>query len=234
MFVTCYYDIYNDREKFVMYLDLFSRLGNSGLPILLFTDPSLVSYFTEYKFVTVIGITLELCELYSIGMKCSAPLPSVRNIQKDTKEYLSLINTKIEFIKKASDFVKDDTFIWVDFGIFKIIKDSEGFLHKLKDLHEHTYTNIVLPGCWNAGAHYSNDTVNWRFCGGIIIIPREHIDTFYNHSKSVLIHLCEHYKLVWEVNVWYIIEHDHAKDIIHWYSADHNDSIVRNFNMLYN
>jgi hypothetical protein len=32
-------------------------------------------------------------------------------------------------------------------------------------------------------------------------------------------------------NVWYIIEYGMAKDIIDWYSADHNDSIIFNLDI---
>ena len=63
MLVTCYYDVYNNPEMVNRYLELFSMLGNSGLPIILFTDPSLASRF-NFPYVTVISVTLETFELY--------------------------------------------------------------------------------------------------------------------------------------------------------------------------
>lgn len=228
MIVTCYYDIYNN-GNFLKYLELFSRLGNSGIPIILFTDPTFVSHFS-FPNVTVIGASLETFELYTIGYNYHGELPKNRTASKDTKEFLSLMNTKIEFIKKASEMVKDDTFIWIDFGILKIVKNIDRFLKKLKVINEMTLTNIKIPGCWGFESPFSTNSVNWRFCGGFFAIPRHHIDTFYNHSKNVLTDFCTmpQYTLTWETNVWYIIEYCAAKDIIDWYFADHDESILLN------
>ena len=225
MLVTCYYDIYNNLENFTTYMQYFSDLGNSGIPVILFTDPSLASRF-NFPYVTVISVPLETFELYSIGMKYNGELPSNRNLIKDIKEYLSLMNTKIEFVKKAAELVEVDTFIWVDFAIFKLIKNKDDFIKKIKLTNEKKYTNMAIPGCWNFGTPFSYDSVNWRFCGTLFIIPRHHIDTFYNHSKKVVIDFCTQYKLTWEVNIWNIIEYYAAKDIIDWYFADHNDSLL--------
>lgn len=230
MLVTCYYDIYNKPENFATYLELFSKLGNSGIPIILFTDPSLVSNFESFTSVRVIGIPLESYELYSIANNYNGNLPSSRTPTKDTKEFLSLMNTKIEFVKKAAELCEDDTFMWIDFGILKIIKNKDRFINKLREVNERKFTKITIPGCWGYGQPFSCDAVNWRFCGGFFVIPRHHIDTFYNHSRHVLSDFCtlHQYKLTWETNVWYIIEFCAAKDIIDWYFADHDDSIVLN------
>jgi hypothetical protein len=231
MIVTCYYDIYNN-GNFLKYLELFSTLGNSGISIILFTDPVFVSSFS-FPNVTVIGVSLETFELYSIGIKYNGSLPSNRNQYKDTKEFLSLMNSKIEFIKRASETVNDDTFLWIDFGILKIVKNTDCFIKKLKLINEMTFTKIKMPGCWEFKSPYSHDYVNWRFCGGFFAIPRHHIDTFYSHSKNILTDLCilPQKKLTWETNVWYIIQYGMAKDIIDWYSADHNDSIILNLDI---
>lgn len=225
MFITCYYDIYNKPENFDLYSEWFHKL--SEFPFILFTDPSLVSKF-NFPSVTVIGLPLETFELYSIANRYNGELPLCRNELKDTKNFLALMNTKIEFIKKASEMVQDDTFIWIDCGIFKIIKNTELVINKLKQIHTIQYNQIIMPGCWNVGINYSNDSVYWRFCGGFFVIPRQHIDTFYDYSKNVLTDLCTYHKLTWETNIWYIIEQNKANGIIRWYSADHNDSIILN------
>ena len=226
MIVTSYYDIYNNPDSVVTYLTLFTDLGNSGIPIILFTESHLESHFKEFPCVTVVCVPLEQFELYRIGCNYNGELPSNRNATKDTKEFLSLMNTKIEFIKKAAERTEDDTFLWVDFGILKIVKNREQFISKLKSINERKFTNISIPGCW-VNSSFSVNTVNWRFCGGFLVIPRHHIDTFYNHSKNVLTDFCTlpQYKLTWETNIWYVIEYCVGKDI-EWYLADHNDSII--------
>jgi hypothetical protein len=231
MLVTSYYNIYNKPEKFIEYIYLFFDLAASGIPIIVFTDPSLVDKFRIFpSSVKVIGIPIESFELYSIGMNYSRELPNNRNPNKDTKKYLSLMNTKIEFILRASEItdINIDTFIWIDFGILKIIKNINEFINKLRLINNKTFQKIIMPGCWKFGTEFNVDNVNWRFCGGFFIIPRKHIYTFYDHSKIVLNDFCTllNYKLTWETNIWNFIEYFRCKDIIEWYSADHNDSII--------
>ena len=149
--------------------------------------------------------------------------------EKDTKDFFALMNTKVEFVKKASELFNNDTFTWIDFGILKLVKKPERFISKLKLINENKFNKIIIPGCWEAGRKFSVDTVNWRFCGTIFVAPRHLIEIFYDSSKHVLNDFCSkpQYKLTWEVNVWCIVE-SCTKDIIEWCSADHNDSLVLN------
>lgn len=237
MFVTAYYDIYNKPNAFTNYLNLFNDLASSGLPITIFTDPSLVDKFRIFPCnLKVLGMPLESFELYSICKNYNGALPNHRNTQKDTKEFLALMNTKPEFIKKAAEILNDDTFIWIDFGILKIVKNTELFIQTLKLVNEKKYEKITIPGCWEINSPFSLDRVNWRFCGGFFIMPRHHIDTFYNHCKTVITDFCTlpQYKLTWETNVWFIAEFSGARDIIDWYLADHDDSIILNITNLIN
>lgn len=232
MLVTCYYDIYGKPEKFMEYLSLFYDLGISGIPITLFTDPSLVYKFRIFPpSVTVIGIPLIDFELYSTGMAYDRDLPSSRSTGKDTKEFFSLMNTKIEFVKKASErWPERDTFMWIDFGILKIVKNTERFINKLAEIGNHSYTKMIIPGCWSIGRTFSVEQIHWRFCGGFFVIPRHYIPSFYKHSATVLNDFCSMpiYKLTWETNVWTTIEFCAEQANIQWYFADHDDTIVLN------
>jgi hypothetical protein len=237
MIVTSYYDIYNKPERFIEYLYLFYDICISGIPIILFTDPSLVSKFRIFPpSVKVIGVPLQSFELYSIASSYNGELPTGRTASKDTKEFLALMNTKVEFILKASEISEDKTFIWVDFGILKIIKNQERFINKLQSINEKSFDKIMIPGCWGIGRNFSVDEVNWRFCGGVFVIPRHHIQMFYNHSKNVLKDFCTLpiYKLTWETNVWNIVEYCGCREDIQWYFADHNDSILHNIDTAIN
>jgi len=232
MLVTCYYDIYGKPEKFMDYLYLFYDLGISGIPITLFTDPSLVYKFRIFpSTVTVIGMPLTEFELYRMGMAYDRDLPSGRTPEKDTKEFFSLMNTKIEFVKKAAErWPEIDTFSWIDYGILKIVRHSDRFLQKLADLDQKRFTKMVIPGCWSIGQLFSVESIHWRFCGGFFITPRNYIDRFYEHSRGVLRDFCtmDFYKLTWETNVWSTIEFCAEHQNIVWYFADHDDTIVLN------
>jgi hypothetical protein len=238
MLVTCYYDIYNRPAKFMDYLYLFYDLGISGIPITLFTDPSLVYKFRIFPpTVTVIGLPLADFELYQKGMSYNRDLPAYRTPEKDTKAFFSLMNTKIEFVKKAAERWPDrETFMWIDYGILKIVKDMERFLAKLRELCQRRFTKMVIPGCWSLGQAFSVEQIHWRFCGGFFVIPRDYIDTFYGHSRGVLNDFCtmDFYKLTWETNVWSTIEFCAERENIMWYFADHDDTIVLNIDYVMN
>jgi hypothetical protein len=229
MIVTCFYDIYNKPENFTKYFDLFYKIGNSGIPIILFTAPNLVEHFKVFSSVNVIGLDLKSFELYNLCMAYNGELPNIRCPKKDTKEFLSLMNSKIEFVLKASEISDNDTFVWVDFGILKIINNIENFINKLKLINEKKFEKITIPGCWKKGHAFSVNKVNWRFCGGILIIPKKYIQSFYDYSKITIDEFCSlpDLKLTWETNIWNIIEERYFKnDEIHWYSANHDDRIL--------
>lgn len=238
MLVTSFYEIYGKPERIPQYFKWFEPLGYSGLPIIVFTESEFVHLFDKYPAtVRVIPLSLKSLELYQIGMNYRRELPAYRTPEKDTQEFLSLMNTKIELLKHAAIHCDDDTLIWIDFGIFKIMKTPKKVIAKLFQLTHLSFHKIVIPGCDTYLKHGCfPDRVNWRFCGGFFVMPRQHLDTFYTDSKNVLSSFCDdpQYKLTWEVNVWYIIEMCTGRKNIIWYYAGHEDTIVLNIENVLN
>lgn len=237
MLVTCYYDIYQKPERFLEYLYLFYDLAVSGLPILLFTDPALVPKFRIFSSllnIKVIPVPLQEFVLYQLAMSYQGALPVNRTPQKDTKEFYALMNTKMEFIHKAMEHTTDETLIWIDYGILKIVKNQERFLNKLQEVNETQFHKLTIPGCWGFGRTLHVDSIHWRFCGGFFVMPRHLSSLFYEHSRNVLKDFCTlpQYKLTWETNVWTVIESCAERSKIDWYFADHNDTIVLNIQEL--
>lgn len=230
MFITSLYDLYGNPEAMRSYLELFRPLAESGLPFLVFTDPSLLPLWDVYPNSTlrIIPLSLSECELYQIGMAYQGDLPTHRHPTKDTKEFFSLMNTKIEFLQKAAALTNDPTLIWLDMGLLKIATNKERCIERLHALHTSAFEKITIPGCWSHMPACDVNRVNWRFCGGLLIVPRRFLERFYNHSKNVLKDFCTLpiYKLTWETNVWSVIEYCAEKENILWYQADHNDSMI--------
>ena len=229
MFITCLYDLYGNPCAMQTYLDHFRPLAESGLPFLLFTDPSSCPLWNiDYPNVRIIPLRLSDCELYQIGMAYQGELPSHRHPTKDTKEFFSLMNTKIEFMKKGAALTDHNTLIWLDIGLLKIAANKERCIQHLHAIHRHIYDKITIPGCWSHMPACDLNHVNWRFCGGLLIMPRMFLDRFYDHSKNVLTDFCTLpiYRLTWETNVWSVIEYCAERDNILWYQADHNDSMI--------
>lgn len=230
MFVTAYYDIYGTPEQFDTYLTLFRPLGMSGLPIIVFVDPSDVDRYHEFPdSVHIIGRSLDTFELYQMAMAYKGELPAHRNETKDTKAFLALMNTKVEFLKAAKDIRNNSmNWIWIDYGIMKIMKNPTRVIEHLHDIFQTSYHKITIPGCWSYGHAFSVDSIHWRFCGGFLILPDAHLLRFYDHHRGVLTDFCTlpQYKLTWETNVWSVIEFCAERENIQWYFADHNDTIV--------
>jgi hypothetical protein len=174
---------------------------------------------------------LDSFELYRMGMNYNGDLPNDRSPEKDTKEFFSLMNTKTEFVKKASELYPDaEQMAWIDFGILKIARNTERFIKRLQKIHDMPHSKIMIPGCWAQGLPMDVNAIQWRFCGGFLLIPKQFIDEFFQHSKNVLRDFCTmpQYKLTWETNVWYIIEVYAEQHNIKWYFADHDDSMILN------
>lgn len=231
MFVTSFYNIYDNQDRFFEYMSLFYDIAISGIPIVIFVDPCMVSKLRIFpKSVHVVGLPLEDCEIYHLAIAYTGELPTGRTIVKDTKEFMGLMNCKPEFLKRAAALFPADKYVWIDVGIMKIIKNPERCIAKLHDIESRTFTKITFGGCWSFGRPMNVDQIHWRVAGGMIVIPSSFIDEFYNHCKGVVRDFCSlpQYKLTWETNVWSIVELFAMKDNMQWYHCDHNDSLVLN------
>ena len=231
MFVTSFYNIYSDKCRFFEYMTLFYDIGISGLPIVIFVDPSMVYKLRIFpKSVHVVGLPLKDCEIYRQAMAYTRELPVGRTASKDTKEFMGLMNCKPEFIKRAAALFPAEKYIWIDVGIMKIVKKPEQCIAKLHELEGRSFPKIRFGGCWEFGRPMNVEHIHWRVAGGMIIIPSGLVDEFYNHCKGVVRDFCTlpQYKLTWETNIWSVVELFAMKDNMSWYMCDHDDSLILN------
>ncbi len=231
MIVTCLYDIGHHDDRILELRYWFEELALHGLPITVCTEPSLLPLFSQLpNSVRVLALPKECLELYSIAMSYQGELPVHRNRAKDTKEYLALLNTKLEWMYRISEIVEDDTFVWLDIGILKHIRDTHRFLDELERIHRQSFDKVVLPG-WSEASSFSADTVTSHFFGCFFVVPRKHLGAFFKHSKTVLTDMCTQsmYKLCWETNIWTIIDSCAMYDDIRWYTCDQDDSLILSF-----
>jgi hypothetical protein len=231
MLVTAFYNIYPGKDRFFEYMSLFYDLAISGIPIIIFVEPSMVYKLRIFpSTVHVVGLPLKDCEIYQIAMAYSRELPVGRTLSKDTTEFYALMNTKIEFVKRATAIVPAQSYTWVDVGILKLCKDSNACIEKLRDLDQRPATNLIIPGCWTFGRAMNVDHIHWRFAGTMFSCPASLVEEFYNHCKGVVRDFCTmpQYKLTWETNIWTIVELFAMKDKIRWYMCNHDDSLILN------
>lgn len=241
-FVTTFLNIYeikyNDRDLEWRFKH-FKKIAKTGVQIVLYcsTDcfielENILNEYSNIKFIKYIDIkdtwTYKICE----SVENLEPLKL--HVEKNTKEYIILQNTKIEFLKDAIEINPWNSthFAWIDFSIFHIFENNEKYATELIKKISKTQFNdkiLIIPGCWNRNQlNYESliSNIVWRFCGGFFIGDIESIMNFHKlyelHFKNFLE---KSKKLVWEVNFWAYLELEHHLSIS-WYKADHNISII--------
>lgn len=246
-FVTAYLKVYDEEtddyfitRKFENRLKHFILMLDVGINICIFVEPELNDRFKEleekYTNLKIIScMKIEDLELYKIANNypelCN--LPSKRHNLKDTKEYMYLMLSKLEFVKKTMDInpFSSSNFCWFDFSLAYIFKDTDNTLLKIKKISNTNFEDkfIYMPGCWNFNTYtndYLKNNIVWRFCGGFLIGDKETLNDFYTASYNYfLTFLNETKTLLWEVNYWAWLE---SKELITptWYFSGHDDTIV--------
>lgn len=227
VFVSAIYSIYNlDLERTENIWRRFATLAKY-FPVHLVcsaTDadkipPNVTPYFCEFH---------EL-DTYTLLMK-TTDLPQIRSESKDTKEFMVLMNAKTEFIKKVSNKVEADHYVWLDAGLSHVFKDPDATYTSVKPLFDTPFRKdtIMIPGCTKQQEPRLDmllTRVCWHFSGGFFIVPRKQIDLLY---YSVLA-ACEEIRYksgraTWEVNIWAYIE---SRIPIQWEYGNHDETIFQ-------
>jgi len=155
-------------------------------------------------------------------------LPENRNTDKDNEQFLTLMNCKVEFLKKSieNNIFHSNYFAWIDFRIFHVLGDNAKYLEYISKCS--LKPNLYIPGCWERGCNIAEITnqINWRFCGGFLIGDKENIHKFWVSNVHCLAKILkEKGVLLWETNIWHIIDATYYN--LEWWKADHNDSIIQ-------
>lgn len=250
-FVTAFLDIYDipyQNKDLDWRFSHFKKLCETGIPIAVFCSRDIETYFrseilSNYKNVILID-AINLSETFvfetykKVSNEITIELPNNRSIEKDSIEYLLLMNSKTEFIKRTIDInpFKSTHFAWIDFNIFHIFKDRELYTsHLLQNISKRVMDErfLTLPGCWSKEYVFDEGLINsisWRFCGGFFIGSAGRILELHSeYEKHFEDFLREKKKLIWEVNFWAYLELHFGLSVI-WYYGDHNESIL-NFNI---
>jgi hypothetical protein len=249
-FVTGIFNIYEteyDKNKRVENrINHFESIAKQNIKIDLYTDDKYYDkiLYLEKKYPKIKIINLNsiyntefsnIITNYEKETNLNLNLPSNRNIKKDTREYLLLINLKIELINNSikMDEDKDENkyYYWFDFGLGYVFKNKEETINSMMKILNVKLIDefIYIPGCWNGIYKNDNHLINniiWRFCGGIIIGDKKSLLEFYNLCKNNYHRFFLKFNtLVWEVNYWAWIEKE-TNISIKWNYSNHDDSIV--------
>lgn len=237
-FVTCFFQIYEKEpiefKNFEWRLEHFESIAQLGLNICVYgNDKSLClleDRLAKYPHVKLLQLETPYEETFIHKLCYSEELNLATKNIKDTKEYLTLMHSKIEFVHDAihKNPFGSDIFAWMDFSMAYLFKNKEETLKKLQDLPNRHFPEMFLwvPGCWSKFICLQLHNVNWRFCGTFFIGDKESIQNFYElYQKHFPIFLHDYKTLTWEVNFWTWLE-KYANWSVQWYSSNHDDLLL--------
>lgn len=219
----------------------FMNLVIIGVPIILFITEDLYELykdtFIKYENVKIILFKLEDSFIYKIVYERddSLELPKSRNEEKDTHDFMILMNQKIDFLEKAISINpwKTSYFSWIDFNISHIFKNTKETFKYINFCAKQIYDKsfICIPGCWEKDYLSKDifDKIHWRFCGGYLLGDNKSLLYFNELYRQHYKYFLDKYKKnIWEVNFWVWLENKFKDLNIIWYKSDHNDSIITN------
>jgi hypothetical protein len=240
-FVTSWFKIYDyiiENRTIEWRLEHFKSILKTGIQLCIYISPdyydeidTLSKEYTNLKIMKVMN--LNETKMYKYCEKFKNNLPEIKNLLKDTFEYMVINHCKIEFV---ADVVEKNPynsthFSWIDFNIAYIFKDLNESLNYLKYISCLTFKDkiFLIPGCYKEKLtkdYPIQEHPYWRFCGGFFLADKfsiKELNEIYYDSLSEF--LKEKECLVWEINLWAWIE-IHKNWTPKWYDSDHNDSIL--------
>ena len=197
------------------YKELGERLMEAIKPndALVFDDPSMKWEDTWLaQFVKQIGNVT-----HSIG----------DNPEKNTRAYHSVQHEKFKWLAAAAELDESpttDIYVWIDYGIAHLKDFDPLVLRKYLDRAQ-DFGVVTMPGCWPKGRNPEPGYPCWRFCGGLIAVPRSLIKSFTRVAMGVAVRQIGATKNVeWEVNTLARLEQTGLVPMS-WYQADHNQTL---------
>jgi hypothetical protein len=174
---------------------------------------------------------LELCWLHKyIARFKEPPYPSVAdNPAKNTLAYHCVQHQKFAWLLKAAiEDPRADTYVWIDYGIGHVPGVTPDVVWDF--LQAVGPQDIAIPGCWPRDAERIDlRTPCWRFCGGVLVVPRKMVHRLYKAVKTAALRHIDMTKNVeWEVNTLARVEIA-GQVPIRWYQADHNETLFTGY-----
>ena len=149
------------------------------------------------------------------------------NPAKNSLEWHCVQHNKVQWLADAVNMDQDaDSFVWIDYGLMGLPGMNGDYLTSFLD--KIVKQDFAIPGCWPIGEIPDNEPC-WRFCGGVLIVPRQDVPNLLKAFKAVTRTYIRLKKMVsFEVNMLALVEQVHIPNL-RWYLADHNASIIANY-----
>lgn len=228
LYVSALYNIYGENDPKNANLLADVKVLAQHLKVILYCDQYYYDVMSELSWdnITLKLLPWEEVDIYRSIIQRSPHLPPSRNVNKDTLEYIALMNSKIEFLYQTSLEYKSDVYVWIDAGINKIVKHAQTW-NTLARTEFENLNSILVPGCYDRNLTFEqlSNNVWWVFCGGMIILPSHKVKSFHDKSVATVDKWLNRNVIAWEVNLWVDINNTYPGTLVR-YQADHNDSML--------
>ena len=208
--------------------------------------------YTIYKNKVFVFFNRDDIYLYNYKDDITEFNVETNNHSKDTIDYMFVQCHKTEWVKMAILLTRqinktiDNSnihFLWIDYGIYHMIRNEDVFKNELEGLVTRSNTNhkeiksIRIAGCWDVNLVYNNmniDTdiykrITWYFAGSMFGGNEMALIEFADKMRTKSIKIIKERKtLMWEINVWYLIFLEN-RDMFNSYMCNHDTSIISNY-----
>jgi len=149
------------------------------------------------------------------------------NPAKNSLAYHCVQHEKFRWLSQAADAAPEfDVYVWIDYGIAHL-KDFDPSAVKEYLDRAQDYATVTMPGCWPKNSEVRPDQPCWRFCGGLIAVPKIFMKTFTRIATATAMRRISLTSNVeWETNTLARLEELQQMPIT-WYAADHDMSMFR-------
>jgi len=224
-YVTAFYNIGLPTVDVDKYFYNFETIARLGIPLVVFIEEQ---YAARLELLALkysnISIRRDFAAATDLPLFKSSrgelALPAVRNADKDTADYMLLMNSKIDFLSCVETHTPQ--LGWIDFGIAKIFSNPQWAFSRL--LARKVTDKVKIPGGHNLNPKLNSDMISWIALGGYLEGPVFKIREFCDLARTRLNNYLAQGRIVWEVNVWAHILQEYPEKFNH-YHADHNNTI---------
>jgi len=259
-------NIHKNDKSVQNYIDWAKKTINLNMNIIIFLEKHIYyEYFKEYNndvigafeyenkqkfeyvtFNNIYFVFFEKKDIYLYDYKDNITKFQVitDNPNKDTIDYMFVQCHKTEWIKmsiclmnqKEEIDVTNAELIWIDFGIYHMIKNEELFKQEMcnltKRLSLNLHNKVRIGGCWGLNKSYDDSIYNkikWHFAGSLFGGSADKLLEFSNLMKKKCLDIIkERNTFVWEVNIWYLVYLENP-ELFDYYVCLHDITILKNY-----
>jgi hypothetical protein len=223
------------------YIEYGKFLLNNPNPKVIFIDKETYNSFfkdddlkSRYKNTTFIKINQEELYLYKYVYKITNFTLKSCNPNKDTFDYLFVQNNKTEWVREAiqMNIYKTDQYIWMDFGIYQMIKNETELNEGITSMTKKYYDNLRIASCKYRDYTVSYNVyeiITWTFAGSVFGGHKDALIKFADLVKNEVIKTIEEkHTIMWEINIWYLVKLKHI-ELFDFYNCSHDIRILKEY-----